>query len=269
MRQRLLGLPGLLGACVGVCLGSLLLAACGNPFHHDDASDRRTPPALGACRDLSAADLTEPSNADAVVPCTRDHTAQTFAIGTLPASTGTSWTDRRHGTWIYTTCTRAFQAFVGADDSLAMRSQLSWAWFRPSQRGWDRGARWYRCDVVGGPPETKHLRDLPTDAKGLLLGAPPDAWMTCALGPAVAGSTKVPCTETHTWRAVTTVKVGLPTDPYPGDRIVEVRSRDYCQESVGGWMHYPPAYDYGFTWFKEDRWSIGNRRSICWAKTTA
>jgi hypothetical protein len=252
-----------------LALGGLLLSACGNPFHHDDASDRLTPPKLGACRDLSAHDLDEATNASPVVPCSEQHTAQTFAIGDLPASTGSSYGDNRHGRWVYTTCSKAFADFVGADESLAMRTQVSWAWFRPSRRGWDKGARWYRCDVVGGPPEASSLRALPADAKGLLLGRPPDAWMTCARGATVARSVKVPCTDKHDWRAVTTIKVGQPQDPYPGDRIVQVRSRDLCKGSVGGWMHYPPSYDFGFTWFKEDRWAIGNRRSICWARTTA
>ena len=44
-----------------------------------------------------------------------------------------------------------------------MRVQLSWAWFRPSERGWDKGARWYRCDLVGGPANADVVRR-PADA---------------------------------------------------------------------------------------------------------
>ncbi|RNL64975.1 hypothetical protein EFK50_03075 [Nocardioides marmoriginsengisoli] len=249
---------------VGVIAGGLLLSACGDS---DDDSDKLTPPKLGACRDLTAKDLTSPSNATEPVACSKDHTAQTFAIGDLPKSTGSSYSDKRHGKFVYDTCQKAFREFLGADESLAMRSQLSWAWFRPSERGWDRGARWYRCDLVGGPADARKLRDLPETSKGLLATENPDAWLTCADGPTVADSVKVPCTEKHTWRAVTTIKVGQPGDPYPGDRIVQVRSRDFCQESVGGWMHYPPNYDFGYTWYREDRWTVGNRRSVCWAKT--
>ena len=36
-----------------------------------------------------------------------------------------------------------------------MRTVLSWAWFRPSEEAWDQGARWYRCDVVGGGDQSK------------------------------------------------------------------------------------------------------------------
>ena len=91
--------------------------------------------------------------------------------------------------------------------------------------------------------------------------------MVCVNGPSVNGSPKIPCSEPHSWRAVTTIVLGKPKDPYLGDRLSEVRSRDFCSESVGAWMNYPIDYDYGYTWFHEAEWKAGNRRSICWAKT--
>ena len=66
---------------------------------------------------------------------------------------------------------------------------------------------------------------------------------------------------------LSTIKLGDAKDPYPGDRVSEVRSRDYCSDSVGAWMNYPVEYDFGYTWFHEAEWKAGNRRSICWAKT--
>jgi hypothetical protein len=245
----------------------LVSASCGNPLHHDTEADQVATPKLAACRDLGADDLDEPSDASPVVSCSKEHTAQTFAVGTLPKTTGASYRDERHGRFVFDTCTKAFREFLGVDESLAMRVQLSWAWFRPSQRGWDRGARWYRCDVVGGPDGAKKLRDLPTDAKAMFSEELPDAWLTCAQGATVARSTKVPCSAPHDWRAVSTIKVGQPDDPYPGDRIVQVRSRDRCSDWVGAWMHYPPDYDYGYTWFREADWATGNRRAVCWART--
>jgi hypothetical protein len=244
---------------------ALLAAACGSSGSTD--ADRRTPPRQGACRDLDAGDLAKPSNAGPVVPCTQRHTAQTFAVGTLPASTGSGYADARHGRFVYQACNQAFRDFVGLDESLAMRVQLSWAWFRPSERGWSQGARWYRCDVVGGPDGAKTLRPLPVDAQGLFSTDLPDAWLTCARGPSVPRSTKVPCSETHDWRAVSTIKVGQPKDPYPGDRIVQVLSRDRCSEWVAAWTHYANDYDFGYTWFHAAEWAAGNRRSVCWART--
>jgi hypothetical protein len=246
---------------------ALAASACTNPWRHDDESDRVALAPLGACRDLKAADLGRPTNTSAVVPCSRRHTAQTFAVGTLPAGTGSAYDDKRHGSWVFATCSRAFRDFLGVDESLALRVQLSWAWFRPSARGWKNGARWYRCDLVGGPTGATELRDLPTTARGLFASARPDAWMTCALGAGVTRGARIPCSQKHAWRAVTTVKVGQPGDAYPGDRVVQVRSREFCQASVGGWLHYPPDFDFGFTWFHDDQWAVGNRRAICWART--
>jgi hypothetical protein len=84
----------------------------------------------------------------------------------------------------------------------------------------------------------------------------------------VADSEKIPCSEEHTWRAVTTIVLGEPDEEYPGDKVVAARTRDYCSDSVGAWLNYPVDYDYGYTWFHEAEWKAGNRRSICWAKTT-
>ena len=225
-------------------------------------------PQLGACRLLTPDDVAEASNATPAVDCTQEHTAQTFAVGSFPEKVaGAELDDERLGAYIFKTCDPKFQAFLGADDSLVMRSTLTWAWFRPSEEAWGQGARWYRCDLVGGGMQSKAFVTLPTTAKGLLLGEPDDRWMICVDGPSVSGSVKIPCSQEHTWRAVTTIKLGEPSDDYPGDRLVEVRTRDFCSKSVGAWLNYPINFDYAYTYFHAAEWKAGNRRSICWAKT--
>ena len=124
--------------------------------------------------------------------------------------------------------------------------------------------------MIGGGEQSKEYAALPPTAAGLLAQQPTDdEWMVCVNGPSVQGAPKIPCSQKHNWRAVTTIKVGDPEDPYPGDRVVEVTTRDYCSRSVGAWLGYPPEYDYGYTWFHEGEWKAGNRRSVCWAATTA
>ena len=44
--------------------------------------------------------------------------------------------------------------------------------------------------------------------------------MVCADGATVSGSVKVPCTEPHNWRAVTTIALGDAEGRLPGDRLV-------------------------------------------------
>ena len=254
---------------VGIAMAVVtsLHAGCSAPLRPTTASDRTTPPKLGECYRLSPRDVARPSSATAPVPCTSAHTAQTFAIGTLPAGTGSAYDAAGHGAFVHARCQRAFEQFLGADESLTLRIQLSWAWFRPSERGWSAGARWYRCDVVGGTTAATAYAALPVTARGLFGARPPEQWLTCAAGPTVLRGRRLPCSQPHDWRAVTTIKLGGAADPYPGDRLVQVRSRDYCSDSVGAWANYPVDYEFGYTYFHEAEWRAGNRRSVCWART--
>lgn len=225
-------------------------------------------PELGTCRVLTPSDVAEASNATRAVECSEAHTAQTYAVGSLPDELAdVAYDDDALGDFAYRTCSRKFAKFVGGDESLVMRSVVSWAWFRPTEDAWNEGARWYRCDIVGGGDQSKSYVDLPAEAKGLLSGRIDDDWVVCAAGPTVAGSARVPCSEPHVWRAVSTIKLGEPEDSYPGDRVVEVQTRDFCDKSVGALLDYPVSYDFAYTWFHEAEWEVGNRRSVCWAKT--
>lgn len=254
----------------GPLLALLLLAtACSQDTGAEDATSVAAPE-LGACRLLAPEDVAASANAAPTVDCAEDHTAETYAVGPLPSELDdAAYDDPDIGAFAYQTCTRAFMNFLGADESLAMRTLLSWAWFRPSEEAWDNGARWYRCDLVGGTEEATEFVTLPETAEGLMSsGVPDDQWMSCVDGEAVPGAPRIPCSEDHTWRAVTTIKVGAEGDPYPGDRLVEVTSRDYCDDSVSAWLGYPLQYKFAYTWFHEAEWKTGNRRSICWAWTT-
>ncbi len=251
---------------------SLLASGCSGPgtaLGTDAASGSSAEkPVLGACRVLTPDDVAVASNSTPVVDCAKAHTAQTYAVGDVPKRLRSAdYESDELGVFAYQTCSEAFTEFLGADESLVMRTVVSWAWFRPSAKAWEDGARWYRCDIVGGGEQSESYVDLPRDARGLLQGRPSDAWLVCAAGETVAGSPKVPCSEKHDWRAVTTIKVGEAADPYPGDRLVEVTTRDFCSDSVGAWLNYPIDYDFGYTWFHEAEWEAGNRRSVCWAKT--
>jgi hypothetical protein len=252
-------------------LAALALSGCGTEDQganvDPDQVDSVAAPELGACRVLTPDDVELPSNATKTVDCSEPHTAETFAVGQMPSSLDDAdYDDREVGKYAYDTCSKKFMAFLGADESMVMRTVVSWAWFRPSKDAWNDGARWYRCDVVGGGDDSTTYVELPDTAKGLLQKLD-DRWFICADGPSVSNSKKVPCSAPHNWRAVTTIKLGEPGDPYPGDRLVEVRSRDYCSDSVGAWLNYPLDYEFGWTLFHEAEWDAGNRRSVCWAKT--
>jgi hypothetical protein len=257
-------------ACIALLV--LVLAGCtagGQAEGKDKPGAAATDPAkLGACRLLTPQDIEKASDDSPVVACTARHTAETFAVGTFPAALAEEGrTDPALGRYVYDRCQGRLQTFLGANQTLLLRSTLTWAWFRAPKAVWDGGKHTWRCDVVGTASGTKDLQPLPRTAKGVLLGRPDDRWMVCVDGPTVSGSTKIPCSRPHTWRAVTTIVLGKKADPYPGDRLAEVRTRDFCSDSVGAWMNYPVDYDYGYTTFHAAEWKAGNRRSICWART--
>ncbi len=257
-----------------VVLAALLLSACSDPARVDpegdpDQVDAVEAPPLGACRQLSLEETAAVTNATRIVDCAKPHTAQTYAVGDLPEEFAEADYDSAEvGAFAYRTCTSELIKFLGGDESITMRSILGWSWFRPSEKAWDKGARWYRCDVTGGAgPQSASLVPLPEKAKGLLQGRPDDAWMACAAEPAFSEAAKVPCSEDHLWRAVTTIKLGEINDPYPGDEAVEAQTGKFCQGSVKAYLNYPDDFEFAYTWFGEKDWAAGNRRSVCWAKT--
>ncbi|XBB69657.1 septum formation family protein [Nocardioides sp. WV_118_6] len=234
-----------------------------------DLVDAVDVPASGLCRQLTPDDVAKPANATKTVPCAQEHTAETFATGDLPGEyDDAAYDDKALGTFAYQTCATAFAKFVGADESLVLRTTLSWAWFRPSEKAWKKGARWYRCDVIGGSSASTEYRPLPETARDMLAGRAPDRWLSCARGASVGEGEKVPCNQEHDWRAVTTVKLGQPDDEYPGDRVMESRTRSFCATSVKAWLNYPAEFEYGFTFFHKAEWDAGIRRSVCWARTS-
>jgi hypothetical protein len=245
---------------------ALTLSGCFWTSGDDSAST--TAPDIGACRVLTPGDVTQPSNDTAPEDCSRPHTAQTYAVDSLPAQYAhASYDDADVAAYAYRVCTQQFMDFTGADESLAMRTILGWAWFRPSPSAWQDGARWYRCDVIGGGAQSTRFINLPATTQDLLAGRPKDAWLVCAQGATVDGSVKVPCTQKHDWRAVTTIVLGDASAQYPGDGAVQARTKDFCSKSVGAWLDYPVDYDFGYSWFQEPEWDAGNRRSVCWART--
>lgn len=250
-----------------------LLAGCGEqPQGVDvdpDQVDATDAPTNGACRNLTPDDLGNTGNASRVVPCSEPHTAETFHVQLLPDQySEADYNARSLSSYAGRTCTTAFGRFLGTDESTSMRTVVTWAWFRPSEKAWNDGARWFRCDVVGGSVDSPQLVRLPVTAAGLLADGPDDEWMACVDAPSVTQSPRISCEEPHVWRAVTTIKLGDEDTQYLGDEAVLRRTKDFCSGSVSAWLGYPPDFDFGYTWFGSAAWQAGNRRSVCWARTS-
>lgn len=259
-------------AVVVALLATLTLSGCASEPQggnvDPDLVDSTDVPEVGACRVLTPADAEAHANATRTVDCKQRHTAETFAAAKLPEKfDDVDYDDEEVGAFAYQTCSKKFASFIGADDSVVLRTIVSWVWFRPSENAWGDGARWYRCDVIGGTAASTDYRPLPPTAKGMLLGRPDDHWLECASGPTVGQGEKVPCSQRHDWRAATTIKLGEPGDKYPGDDVVVSRTRAFCATSIKAWLNYPAQFEYAYTSFHKAEWEAGNRRSVCWAKT--
>ncbi|QWC85821.1 septum formation family protein [Nocardioidaceae bacterium] len=244
----------------------------GGAIEQSDAPALADAPQLGACRDLTPEDVAQPADDTDPVACAEKHTAQTFVVGSFPerVTRGTAWDSPALGAYIYDECTRRFAAFVGGDESIRLRSLVSWAWFRPTEEQWADGARWFRCDIVGGTPAAASYAPLPRDAKGLFARGPVEQWMQCVDGPTITSAPATPCTEKHTWRAIRFVKVtNGPKEKYPGDKIVASRARDGCSDQVADYLDYQPEYEFAYSWFHEAEWKAGNRVAVCWARSSA
>ena len=153
-----------------------------------------------------------------------------------------------------------------------MRTIVSWAWFRPSEKAWDKGARWYRCDVVGGGEESKDVRRAAAHRRrAARRSSPPTTtWMVCVNGASVQRraedlvhrDAQLACGHHDQGR-----RPGGPLPRRPARRGDHPRL--LLATRSGAWLGYPPEYDFGYTWFHEGEWKAGNRRSVCWAATTA
>ena len=116
---------------------------------------------------LTPEDIQATSNDSPVVDCADTHTAETFAVGEFPSDVaGEDLDDPALGAHVFEECEKEFGTFLGGNESLVMRATVTWAWFRPSEEAWEKGARWWRCDVVGGGEESTELVELPGDREG-------------------------------------------------------------------------------------------------------
>jgi len=266
-------LRGPIIGCVIATSALMLLTACGKQTQGENVDpqqvDATAAPAAGKCRKVAPKDLENTANASRIVECTQPHTAETFHVEELPDEfDNDSYTSSEVATYAARTCAPKFAVFLGADESLSMRSVIGWVWFRPSEAAWKAGARWIRCDAVGGNAASESLLELPPTVAGLFKQGPQEEWLACVNAPSVTDAPRVPCSKPHLWRAVTTIKLGNTDDDYPGDKQVADRTQDFCSGSVSAWLGYPQDFDFGYTWFGTAAWKAGNRRSVCWARTS-
>jgi hypothetical protein len=228
-------------------------------------------PPRHACYDLDFAEAAEATSSATPVPCTTDHTAVTIRVGTIrPVVDGhllavDSDSVQRQ---IATRCRARFAAHVGGTEEVRRLSRLTVVWFSPSLAESDRGALWFRCDLVALAGHDR-LAALPRSTRGLL--ATPDAldrYGTCGTAsPAAPRFLRVICSARHTWRARATID--LPAHARYLAKAAGAAADSACHDIDARLAADILKLRWSFEWPTRAQWDAGQRYGYCWTPDPA
>ncbi|MGA9747247.1 MAG: septum formation family protein [Nocardioides sp.] len=236
----------------------------------EPTAPRSTPPAppSPACYRLTLEQLTRQSNRSRPVPCTGRHDAQTIHVGrlakgadgeTVPVDSDRARIQQAR------TCQRRLAAFVGGTREDRDLSRFVVVWFSPTPAQAERGADWFRCDLVAlGGGETLHRLPPPRRASGILDRDGLATYGLCGTAePGTPAFERVICGRRHSWRAVGTIR--LPgTERYPGAARTRRLGDQPCRDRVRALADDPLAFEYGWEWPTRTQWEDGQRYGYCW-----
>ena len=228
----------------------------------------RLPPAPreGACYALEYADAVAPTTERRAVPCAREHTSVTYAVGeldTVVAGHLTTVDSARVRDQVGATCPDLFARHVGGTLEQRQLSQLRSVGFTPTVEQSDRGATWFRCDVVAVATGNE-LAPLGPGLAGVLgTEAGRARYGLCATtGPGEEGFRTVICSDAHAWRAVRTVPLG--GEDYPGIAAVRDAGTQPCRAAGRAAAGGALDFEWGYEWPTAERWREGRTYGICW-----
>ena len=228
------------------------------------------PPPVGACYDLDFDEVTAPTSDHPPVSCARPHTTQTIHVGRLDtvvdghlAAVDSRLAQRR----LADACPPRLAAHVGGSRRARQLSRFAVVWFSPTLEQSDRGASWFRCDVVAiAAPE--ELAPLPRPGRlSGVLERPRAAAPYALCGTAAPGSTRfqrVICSRPHSWRALSVIPIPGGRD-YPGVARVRRAGEDTCRDRVRRASGSAERFRYGWEWPSRQQWAAGQRHGFCWA----
>jgi hypothetical protein len=227
------------------------------------------PPQKRACYRLRPGQLTRPTNDSVRVACRGRHTATTIAVGRIDSVVDGHLlaVDARHvQRRIARTCPRRLDDFLGGDPEARALSRFAVVWFSPTVAQNDRGADWFRCDVVAfAGADTLLPLPPPGRLKGILDDeAALDRFGLCGTAaPGAKNFSRVACARRHSWRAVSTIP--LDGDSYPGRQAVREAGDAPCRDQVRALAGAPDRFRYGWEWPTRAQWRRGQHHGFCWA----
>jgi hypothetical protein len=136
-------------------------------------------------------------------------------------------------------------------------------WFGPTVQEADRGARWFRCDLVALAGDDQ-LAPLDRRMHGVLGKARAlDRWGTCGTSaPGAKGFVRVICARRHHWRAVDVVD--LPAGAAFLGKKATATANDRCQAVAAARAGSSLKYTWSFEWPTRQQWQDGRRYGFCW-----
>lgn len=265
---------------------ALVLALAGTAAACSDGEPKATPstpsspsaaaappaaPPRSACYDLDFREAAEPTSTADAVPCAARHTAVTIEVGTLrPVRDGhlvsvDSDTVQRQ---IAERCRTRLAAHLGGDEEARRLSRFTVVWFSPSLSESDRGALWFRCDLVALAGHDR-LAPLPRRTRGVLDADDAlDRFGTCGTAsPAAERFQRVICSQRHTWRARATIALPA-TATYLG-KAAGTAADAACRDIEARLASDILRLRWSFEWPTREQWDSGQRWGLCWTPDPA
>lgn len=224
-------------------------------------------PAAGTCHE----EIDDTGSIAAYLPvdCRELHVSETIHVGKFSGATDARPVDGNSaaGRAAYRDCSTRASSFVGAP---WRRGQLALTVVRPSESGWQGGARWYRCEL--SQAEVTSSRPISREsslAKALAAGASLrlGCFSPTVVRDQVDAMKPVPCAAEH--RAEFVGVWQAPEMSYDELTADEVHTPKGCRSAIAtftavpddadvqyrsGWISYPPT---------EAEWAFGERGVRC------
>lgn len=246
------------GLTIVACSATLVLGGLVAPATASAA------PQVAACYSYKAAVLTEASTPASAVDCTAPHTAETFFVGTVPASFGLpSEASKAKILAAGRPCTvRAMNSYLGLQDR-ELPSRFRTVVLFPTDDQWAAGERWVRCDVVlqGG----LQLKAFTGTAAALVAATPAEQFDFCTpQEPNARATAAYPClSPKRNWIKVLDRELGGPGSSFPGTSTVERKTRALCAKQGEKWDGKEKYPGWWAIWPTQAGWKEGKRSAQC------
>ena len=220
-----------------------------------------------ACYRLGYPQALAPTNQVKPAPCGTAHTALTFEVGPLDTVVDGHLlaVDSRHvQEFVAERCPQEFGKFVGGTLQDQRMTMLRAVWFTPTVKQSDRGADWYRCDVIALAGDGALARL--TGRMSGVLDTPEGRAEYAMCGTAEPGAAdfeRVVCTRSHSWKAISTFT--FEEDEYPGEQIVRSQGETACEDAGRNVAADSLNFQWGYEWPTEEQWDAGQNYGLCWA----